>query len=225
MVHASLRITRKDNDALAKHKGKYLIKETKKDGVRFTTTELEALSRKHKAVLEEYEERQSDLMRKAIDIMASYTPAMEELNELYAELDVLVSLAHVSANAPIPYVRPVMKPRGEGNIVLLDARHPCLEQLDSVDFIPNDVRIERGASMLHIITGPNMGGKSTYIRQVGAVTTEIRKAHTRAPARAAPACMHAHTHTDTDTCAHTAMLTRKHARAHVRVHVRTYACA
>ena len=97
------------------------------------------------------------------------------------------SLAHVAYSAPVPYVRPQLSGMGEGDIVLEGARHPCLEMQDNVVFIPNDVSLVRGrrgywyfcvllcsgsgkgSDEFQIITGPNMGGKSTYIRMVRGV--------------------------------------------------------
>jgi dsDNA-specific endonuclease/ATPase MutS2 len=58
-------------------------------------------------------------------------------------------------------------PLAAGEISLRGCRHPCLEAQEGVDFIPNDCQMAAGKSWFHIITGPNMGGKSTFIRQVG----------------------------------------------------------
>jgi len=59
--------------------------------------------------------------------------------------------------------------QGEGDIVLSEARHPVLEAQPDLTFIPNSVSMVKGQSTFQIITGPNMGGKSTYIRSVGVV--------------------------------------------------------
>jgi DNA mismatch repair protein MSH2 len=97
---------------------------------------------------------------------------MEDMREMLSTLDVLLSFAHVSLSAPNPYVRPTLSEAGKGDIVLKQARHPCIEALDDLgnSFIPNDVSLIRGESHFEIITGPNMGGKSTYIRTVGIVS-------------------------------------------------------
>lgn len=59
-------------------------------------------------------------------------------------MDVLASFAYASVMAPKPYVRPTMTPCGQGDVILEDARHPCLEVQDYVTFIPNDVKMIRG---------------------------------------------------------------------------------
>lgn len=163
------RISRKDERVLRKKTATYINLETRKDGVRFTSKRMKSLSQEHASLKQQYEEVQAAIVEKALEITESYTPVMEKLNEVLAELDVLVGLAHVSVNAPTPYVRPEILPMGSGKLKLVASRHPCVEMMDSVEFISNDLVLERGSSNVQIITGPNMGGKSTYIRQAGVV--------------------------------------------------------
>ncbi|KAJ7885085.1 muts domain V-domain-containing protein [Mycena olivaceomarginata] len=140
-----------------------------KSGVYFTTKALRLLAEDHKDCTEKYEKAQRNLVREVVNIASTYTPVLESLDNVVAHLDVILSFAHVSVNAPEPYIKPKVTQRGTGDLVLRDARHPCLEVQDDVSFIPNDVELVKDKSEFQIITGPNMGGKSTYIRQVGVI--------------------------------------------------------
>jgi DNA mismatch repair protein MSH2 len=151
-------------------KNSFTVLDTRKDGVRFTNGKMKKLSKESAALKQQYEEIQSEIVAKAVEITCSYTPVLELLNELLAELDVLAAFAHVAANAPVPYCRPEVHSMGTPGLTLKGSRHPCMEALDGVTFIENDVELVKGESNVQVITGPNMGGKSTYIRQVGVIS-------------------------------------------------------
>lgn len=138
-------------------------------GLYFTTPSVRELNDEFRSLSEDYASTQSRLVKDVIDIASSYTPPLEHLNVVVAHLDVIVSLAHVSSNAPIPYTRPELRERGS-SLVLRDSRHPCLEVQDDIHFIPNDVSMVPNESEFLVVTGPNMGGKSTYLRQIGVIT-------------------------------------------------------
>ncbi|RMX71207.1 hypothetical protein D0869_15867 [Hortaea werneckii] len=162
------RLTRNEASAI-RNKKQYTELSTQKNGVFFTTHAMTEMRREFDRLSENYNRTQSGLVNEVVSVAASYCPVIEKLAGVLAHLDVLVSFAHVSVHAPTSYVRPKVHPRGTGNTILTEARHPCMEMQDDISFITNDVSLVRSESEFLIITGPNMGGKSTYIRQIGVI--------------------------------------------------------
>jgi DNA mismatch repair protein MSH2 len=162
------RLTRNEASCI-RNKSTYQEISTQKNGVYFTTNTLQSLRREHDQLSASYNRTQSSLVSEVVAVAASYTPVIESLASTIGHLDVIVSFAHVSVHAPTAYVRPQMHARGTGDTVLKEARHPCMECQDEISFITNDVELRRDSSRFLIITGPNMGGKSTYIRTIGCI--------------------------------------------------------
>lgn len=162
------RLTRNEAGCI-RNKKDYKEISTQKNGVYFTTNTLADLRREHDQNSISYNRQQSSLVSEVVGVASSYTPVIEQLAAVIAHLDVVVSLAHASVHAPTAYVRPKMYSRGTGDTILKEARHPCMEAQDDINFITNDVELKRDSSRFLIITGPNMGGKSTYIRTIGCI--------------------------------------------------------
>ncbi|PKY08242.1 putative DNA mismatch repair protein Msh2 [Aspergillus campestris IBT 28561] len=162
------RLTRNEAGCI-RNKKHYQECSTQKNGVYFTTSRMQSLRREHDQLSSNYNRTQTGLVHEVVNVAASYCPVLEQLAGVLAHLDVIVSFAHSAVHAPTPYVRPTIHPRGTGNTVLKEARHPCMEMQDDISFITNDVALVRDESSFLIITGPNMGGKSTYIRQIGVI--------------------------------------------------------
>uniref|UniRef100_A0A182JMG9 DNA mismatch repair proteins mutS family domain-containing protein n=1 Tax=Anopheles atroparvus TaxID=41427 RepID=A0A182JMG9_ANOAO len=160
------RIMIKDEPLIRKNNS-YRILDAVNRGVRFTTQSLSELSEKFSELKEAYEEQQQTIVAEVVRVAAGYVEPWTMLNNQIAQLDCLVSFAVSAVSAPIPYVRPTMHRDGPNVLKLSQIRHPCLELQEDVNFIANDAMFDEQDATMYIITGPNMGGKSTFIRSVG----------------------------------------------------------
>ena len=144
----------------------YIRKQTVVNGERFITPELKECENKilgaeDKSVALEYE-----LFLELREKVVAHTAVLQQTAAAVAELDVLATFAERALTCR--YVRPQMS--ADGPLVIRDGRHPVVELLpESGRFVPNDTRLDNTDNQLLIITGPNMAGKSTYIRQVALI--------------------------------------------------------
>ena len=118
-------------------------------------------------MFERYEQQQQAIVSEMLSIAAGYSDIMNHLGMLISKLDVIVALSLAAVSAPTPYVKPTILPQSDRKMIFTGLRHPIVELQENVSYIPNDVEFDKDNSTFHIITGPNMGGKSTYIRSVG----------------------------------------------------------
>ncbi|MBI2932688.1 MAG: DNA mismatch repair protein MutS [Planctomycetes bacterium] len=142
----------------------YVRKQTLKDAERFITPELKDYETQVLNADERARKLEQELFRRVRDRVAEHIAPLQETARAVAELDALASLAQVAEEHD--YVRPVVD---ESNVLeVRDGRHPVLERLKQEKFVPNDVGVGGDARVL-LITGPNMAGKSTYIRQAALI--------------------------------------------------------
>ena len=147
----------------------YQRKQTLVNAERFSTPELKELE----ARILEAEERSQDLERQLfVEIrraVGAEARRIRQTAQALAELDVLACFAHLAAERN--YCRPEFSDNGE--IVIFQGRHPVIEHIvtreEAGHFIPNDLYLNPTSDILIIVTGPNMGGKSTYLRQTALI--------------------------------------------------------
>uniref|UniRef100_A0A5K4F8C7 DNA_MISMATCH_REPAIR_2 domain-containing protein n=1 Tax=Schistosoma mansoni TaxID=6183 RepID=A0A5K4F8C7_SCHMA len=164
-----MRVTLKDEKCLRGLKT-FEILDTQKGGVRFRNKQMTSLTETYAEVKQEYNGLQEVVVHQVVCAAATYLEPINQLNETTAFLDVIVSLAIAAiSSSGVSYIRPKILSEDNGRIILKEARHPCLEMQDRVSVIPNDIHLERGKQIFLIITGPNMGGKSTYIHSVAVI--------------------------------------------------------
>jgi len=139
----------------------YQRKQTIAGGERFTTPGLKEYEEKVLGADERILERELEIFESLRKAVADEAPRIQDTARALATLDVLSGLAETAAicNFTKPHVH-------DGDeLVATDARHPVVERFASEPFVPNDVDLNGNARQLVILTGPNMGGKSTYLRQ------------------------------------------------------------
>lgn len=170
------RVTR--NDSVVLRGTNYKELQTVKAGVFFTNKQLSILSKEHSDILQEYNTKQKEIIQEILLVTLTFEPIFHSLSMVLSHIDVLVAFANTTILSPIQYVKPTLIPLSEATegesfdkrcIDLKNSRHPILEAQDDVNFIANDVNLSNSDKNFAIITGPNMGGKSTYIRQIGII--------------------------------------------------------
>ena len=143
----------------------YIRKQTIANGERFITP---LLKEKEDLILTSEEkiiELEYNLFIEIRDKVKEYIPNLQEISKVISEIDVIQSFAFISEK--YNYVRPTLNNKHE--IKVIDSRHPVVEKVIKDSYVENDIVMDKNTNIL-LITGPNMAGKSTYMRQLGIIT-------------------------------------------------------
>ena len=143
----------------------YIRKQTIANGERFITP---LLKEKEDLILTSEEkiiELEYNLFIEIRDKVKEYIPNLQEISKVISEIDVIQSFAFISEK--YSYVRPKLNNKHE--IKVIDSRHPVVEKVIKDSYVENDIIMDKNTNIL-LITGPNMAGKSTYMRQLGIIT-------------------------------------------------------
>ncbi len=144
----------------------YIERQTLKNAKRYTTSELKKLEEKIVSAEEQINELEYELFNTIRDKVVEKTRNILETAKNIAYIDVLACFAEIAEKHN--YCRPKMN--SGDTIVIKGGRHPVVEQINiSERFIPNDCYLDTNKEQVLIITGPNMAGKSTYLRQVALI--------------------------------------------------------
>jgi DNA mismatch repair protein MutS len=156
-----IEITRKDAERVPKD---YIRRQTVKSAERFITAELKGFEEKVLGARDRSLAREKDLYETILTQLIDRLGPMQASGMALAELDAVASLAERACT--LEWSRPELV--AESRISIECGRHPIVQRFSTAPFVPNDLRFDSGRNML-IITGPNMGGKSTYMRQAALI--------------------------------------------------------
>ena len=144
----------------------YIRKQTLTNAERYITEEIKELEERVLHAQQEAIDRASELYEQVRATVAAELPRIQQTAAAVAGLDMLCSLATVALNNN--YCCPTVDLSDE--IEISEGRHPVVEQLlDGAPFVPNDTRLNNRENQIAVLTGPNMAGKSTYMRQVALI--------------------------------------------------------
>ena len=144
----------------------YVPRQTLAGCVRYTTEELKDLEGKILGSTDAASRLEEHLFGEICEMLARNIPVFQRIAEAIALLDCLVSFATVAKENK--YCMPEIAE--DGALEIEEGRHPVVEAIAKESFVPNDCRLDNGEDRTMIITGPNMAGKSTYLRQVALIT-------------------------------------------------------
>ena len=144
----------------------YIRKQTLTNCERFITQELKDLENRVLGAQERAVQMEHELFEQVRSAVAGELPRIQGTAHAVAALDTLGSLAHVAAAGG--FCKPDIAV--DGVIRITEGRHPVVERVLDSPFVPNDTLLDSGENRCAIITGPNMAGKSTYMRQVAIIT-------------------------------------------------------
>src|SRR5882757_9485072 len=142
----------------------YLRRQTVKSAERFITPELKSFEDKVLGARDRALAREKDLYDALLTTLTEQLPALQQTTTAIAQVDVLTCFAERAATLDCARPELVDHPM----LFISQGRHPVVERAGREPFIPNDLRFDEARRML-IITGPNMGGKSTYMRQTALI--------------------------------------------------------
>jgi DNA mismatch repair protein MutS len=150
---------------LAKAPADYIRKQTLANAERYITPDLKVLEEKIVGAEEKAIAIELRLYDQLLGAIAAVSADILAVAQAVGEIDAISALATVAVRNR--YVRPTLSEHAE--LCIEDGRHPVIEQIAAERFIPNHTNITRDENGIQIITGPNMGGKSTYLRQVALI--------------------------------------------------------
>ncbi|HUO83717.1 MAG TPA: DNA mismatch repair protein MutS [Thermoanaerobaculia bacterium] len=143
----------------------YIRRQTLVNAERFITPELKEIEEKILGAEDKSLLIEQEIYDRLLARVAESAPALLATAHAVAEVDTLTTLAAVAVRRR--YVRPLLSDSLE--IRIEEGRHPVVEAISAERFVPNDTDIQHESNGLQIVTGPNMGGKSTYLRQVALI--------------------------------------------------------